>query len=71
MTEYPYFIPVMFDAGLLKKIFNDKKFKTYTNCLDATVKYIEKNSRLKERQILILEYKGQYDAKIVNILNYD
>lgn len=70
MTKYPYYIAVYFDAGILRKIFNDHKFVCYNCCMDAVRKLLENKwkKRIFERQIVILEYTDQYQGKIINVI---
>ena len=71
MTNYPYYILVYFDAGILRKVFNDKKFKCYNDCINAYDK-LKNNPNKKnffKRQLIILEYTDQYEGKIVTIFN--
>lgn len=71
MTEYPYYIAVTYDAGLLKKIKfgvqSGRKFKTFADCADAIRKMYKRKPQTKEEQILILEYTNQYESKIMDI----
>lgn len=71
MTEYPYYIAVTYDAGLLKKIKfgvqSGRKFKTFSNCAGAIKNRYEKFPDTKNQQILILEYTNQYESKIIEI----
>lgn len=71
MTEYPYYIAVTYDAGLLKKIKfgvqSGRKFKTFSDCAEAIRNRYEKFPDAKNQQILILEYTNQYESKIIEI----
>lgn len=71
MTEYPYYIAVTYDAGLLKKIKfgvqSGRKFKTFSDCASAIRNRYEKFPDTKNQQILILEYTNQYESKIIEI----
>lgn len=71
MTEYPYYIAVTYDAGLLKKIKfgvqSGRKFKTWSDCAEAIRNRYEKFPDTKNQQILILEYTNQYESKIIEI----
>ncbi len=71
MTEYPYYIAVTYDAGLLKKIKfgvqSGRKFKTFSDCGEAIRNRYEKFPDTKNQQILILEYTNQYESKIIEI----
>ena len=71
MTEYPYYIAVTYDAGLLKKIKfgvqSGRKFKTFSDCAEAIRNRYEKLPSTKNQQILILEYTNQYESKIIEI----
>jgi len=79
MNEYPYYKAVAYEAGILKKIGfgvkDGKKFKSLSECADA-IKRRYKNFQKKfpyitEEQILILEYTGQYESKIIEICQED
>ena len=74
MNKYPYYISAFMDAGILRKIFNDKKFKTYNECVNATKDRYEKFSKIWEgknffykNQIAILEYTQEYKGRIVTL----
>lgn len=71
MTEYPYYIAVTYDAGILKKIKfgvqNGRKFKTFSDCANAIHNRYVKFPITKNHQILILEYTNQYESKIIEI----
>jgi hypothetical protein len=75
MTNYPYYIAVRYDAGLLKKIKfevqNGRKFDTWSDCAGAIKHYYKKFPHLKDEQILILEYANQYVSKIMDICKGD
>lgn len=40
-TNYPYYVPVYVDAGEMKKVFNNKKFKTFMDAVNALKKTIQ------------------------------
>ena len=71
MTEYPYYIAVKYDAGLLKKlkfgVQNGRKFKTFSDCAAAIRNIYVKKTQTMNNQILILEYTDQYESKIIEI----
>ena len=75
MTNYPYYIAVRYDAGILNKIAfgvkNGRKFKNCSDCADAIKQYCKNFARAKEQQILILEYSNQYESKIIDICQGD
>ena len=75
MTNYPYYIAVRYDAGLLKKIKfgvqNGRKFDTWSDCAGAVKRYYKNFPQLKDEQILILEYANQYVSKIMDICKGD
>ncbi len=75
MTNYPYYIAVRYDAGLLKKIKfgvqNGRKFNTLSDCAESIKCYYKKFPHLKDEQILILEYSNQYISKIIEICQGD
>lgn len=75
MTNYPYYIAVRYNAGILKKIGfgiqDGKKFKTWADCGDAIKWYYKNFPRTKEWQILILEYSDQYESKIIDVCQGD
>ena len=67
MNTYPYYVSVFMDAGILRKIFNDKKFKTYNEAVNAMKNKYERLSKIWgdknlffENQIAILEYTQEY-----------
>jgi len=74
MNTYPYYISAYIDAGILRKIFNDKKFKTYNDAVNATKNRYERLSKIWggknhffDNQIAILEYTQQYKGRIVTL----
>lgn len=74
MNTYPYYISVYIDAGILRKIFNDKKFKTYNDAVNAMKNKYERLSKIWggknhffDNQIAILEYTQQYKGRIVTL----
>ncbi|WP_296864825.1 hypothetical protein [uncultured Methanobrevibacter sp.] len=75
-TNYPYYVPVYVDAGEMKKVFNNKKFKTFmdaVNALKKQYKHLEQiaNRELaKDKQFVILEYTNIYSCKIIAIFNF-
>ena len=75
MTNYPYYIAVIYDAGILKKIRfgvqNGKKFKTLSDCAEAIKRMYSKYPFSKKQQILILEYVDQYQSSIIEVCHGD
>lgn len=75
MTNYPYYIAVRYNAGILIKINFDvkkgRKFKTLSDCAEAVKRYQAIHSIENEQQILILEYSDQYESKIIEICQGD
>ena len=75
MTNYPYYIAVRYNAGILVKIDfgvkNGRKFKTWSDCAEAVKRYQARHSIANEQQILILEYSDQYESKIIEICQGD
>lgn len=74
MNTYPYYVSVFMDAGILRKIFNDKKFKTYNEAVNAMKNKYEQLSKIWggknlffENQIAILEYTQEYKGRIVTL----
>ena len=74
MNTYPYYISAFMDAGILRKIFNDKKFKTYNEAVNAMKNKYERLSKIcggknlfYENQIAILEYTQEYKGRIVTL----
>ena len=71
MTQYPYYIAVTYDAGILKKIGfgvqGGKKFKTLSDCTNAIKRRYKGLPQTMNHQILILEYTNQYESKIIEI----
>ena len=74
MIDYPYYVATFMDAGVLHKIFNDTKFKTYNSCVKATKDRYERFSKLWsgknpffEVQVAILEYTKEYQGRIVTL----
>ena len=73
MNTYPYYVAALMDAGILRKIFNDKKFKTYNEAVNATKNRAERFEKFGGRnffnnnQIVILEYTEIYKGRIVTI----
>lgn len=74
-TNYPYYIAVSYDAGILRKIrfgtSDGKKFKTWSDCAEAIRRRYANFPSTKNQQILILEYSGQYESKIIEICQGD
>jgi len=74
MNKYPYYVAAFMDAGVLRKIFNDKKFKTHDDAVNATKKRYEnlakiwgKQNAFYTSQIAILEYTAEYQERIVTV----
>ena len=73
MNKYPYYVSTLMDAGTLRKIFNDKKFKSYNDAVNATKKRGEHFEKFGGRnffnnsQIVILEYTEIYKGRIVTL----
>ena len=74
MNTYPYYISAFIDAGILRKIFNDKKFKTYNDAVNAMTNKYERLSKINggknlffKNQIAILEYTQEYKGRIVTL----
>ena len=72
--NYPYYVATFMDAGVLRKIFNDTKFKTYNKCVVATKNRYEQYSKFwggknafYEVQVAILEYTKEYQGRIVTL----
>ena len=71
MTNYPYYIVVYFDAGILHKVFNSKKFETYTEAIEAMTNRTKKFPTFMENnQVVVLEYTAEYQGKVVTIFNF-
>ena len=75
MTNYPYYIAVRYNAGILNKIEfgvkNGRKFKTWSDCAEAVKQYQARHPIANDQQILILEYSDQYESKIIEICQGD
>lgn len=74
MNTYPYYVATFMDAGVLRKIFNDKKFKTHDEAVNAMKNKYEQLSKIwggknlfYENQIAILEYTQEYKGRIVTL----
>ena len=74
MNTYPYYVAAFMDAGILRKIFNDKKFKTHDEAVNAMKNKYEQLSKIWggknpffENQIAILEYTQEYKGRIVTL----
>lgn len=74
MNKYPYYVATFMDAGVLRKIFNNKKFKTHDEAVEATKKHYEKFAKISKKQnvfytsqIAILEYTAEYQGRIVTL----
>ena len=74
MTQnYPYYIPVQMDGGILRKLFSNKKFKTHNDAVEAmTNKYkslaeITNQNLFLTTQNAILEYTQEYQGRIVSL----
>jgi hypothetical protein len=67
-TDYPYYVAVKIDAGKLVKIYKDKKYKTYTECYDKLMHWLQVYFNCyMNGQYAILKYTSHYDCKIVTI----
>ena len=60
MNTYPYYISAYIDAGILRKIFNDKKFKTYNDAVNAMKNRYERLSKIWGGKNLFFEIKLLY-----------
>ena len=74
MNTYPYYVSAFMNAGVLRKIFNDKKFKTYNEAVNAMKHKYERLSKIcggknsfYTSQIAILEYTNTYQSRIKTI----
>lgn len=74
MNNYPYYVAAFMDAGVLRKIFNNKKFKNHNEAVEATKNRYEKFAEFWKKentfytsQIAILEYTAEYQGRIVTI----
>ena len=73
MTRYPYYIVSYFTGGILKKLFNDKKFNTYEDAWEALWKKmmrlddVMKKNFFEKNQVMIVKYEDLYTSKIVSI----
>ena len=67
-TEYPYYVAVKVDAGKLLKVYNDKKFKTYTDCYDYFQGWASTyHKSFSNGQYAIVEYTSYYECRIITI----
>ena len=73
MNKYPYYVAALMDAGVLRKIFNDTKFKSHNDAVNATKNRAERFEKFGGRnffnnnQIVILEYTEVYKGRIVTL----
>jgi len=73
MNTYPYYVSAFMDAGVLRKIFNNTKFKSYNSVVNATKKRYEalanitKHNSFFTSQVAILEYTEEYKGRIVTL----
>lgn len=73
MNKYPYYVAALMDAGVLRKIFNNTKFKSYNDAVNATKNRAERFEKFGGRnffnnsQIVILEYTEIYKGRIVTL----
>ena len=73
MTNYPYYIPAQVDGGILRKLFNNKKFKTHNDAVEAMTNRYENLAEITNynaflnTQNVILEYTAEYQGLIVSI----
>ena len=72
--NYPYYVATFMDAGILRKVFNDTKFKTYNKCVNATkdryerfAKFCGGKNAFYEAQVAILEYTKEYQGRIITL----
>ena len=76
MNEYPYYIVVRFESGILRKVFNDKKFKNAADAEKALFKLNEYHNKagrtnlIDNNQFAILEYTAEYQGKISILYNF-
>ena len=71
MLKYPYYIVVYFDSGVLKKLFHDTKFKSFTDAVNAMTFRVKRFPNfMKDNQVMILEYTMTYQGRITTIYNY-
>jgi hypothetical protein len=68
-TTYPYYVAVKVDAGQLVKVYRDKKFKSYSECLVTLDNWftVHQNS-FCNGQFAIVEYTDYMNGKIVTII---
>lgn len=68
-TTYPYYVAVKVDAGQLVKVYRDKKFKSYSECLVTLDNWftVHQNS-FCNGQFAIIEYTDYMNGKIVTII---
>lgn len=70
-NSYPYYIPVILEGGIIKKIFRNKKFFVLHDVETALFnrwKHLKSSNRLNiTDQILILKYSNEYKCYIVKI----
>jgi len=71
--NYPYYIPAQVDGGIFRKLFNNKKFKTHNDAVEAmTNRYtnlaeITGHNSFLTTQNAILEYTNEYQGRIISL----
>lgn len=68
-TTYPYYVAVKVDAGQLVKVYRDKKFKSYSECLETLDSWFTVHQdSFCNGQFAIVEYTDYMNGKIVTII---
>ena len=68
MQKYPYYIPVQVDAGQMRKLFRNKKYETYLQCVEALVRWSLAHKNVWDTgQFALLEYTSQYQSRIIGV----
>lgn len=70
MQSYPYFTFVHIHSGQMIKMLHGKKFKAFTECVEALSRWSIKNESMwKSNQFAVVEYTSQYESRIIGVYN--
>ena len=73
-NNYPYYVPVIIDAGQMRKVLANKKFRSAMDAHKALCRHYEHlkkfspNVSISTFQHAILEYTGEYQCRIVLVI---
>ena len=70
-TTYPYYTVCRFDSGILRKVYNERKFEDIEhaiNALDLIVKKVKERGGTCDDQYVIVEYPKPFTSRMKIIL---